>query len=615
MPYPPNEIDRKDIAAIIFIFAAALLARAAYLLDYIKTGIYPLLAYSDGYSYFLWAKDIASGDILGRAVFMKWPLYAYFLGFLFKASGSNVTAVYALQFISGAVNCVMVYFIARVIFNRKAAFLSGICCALYSVFIFYEGLLVYTSLSLFLNSVFFLFVLRARHHPGKRGFFWLGALLGICALTQANIILFGALAILVLLREENKRGRGVLFGAVCFLCGLFIIIAPVTLRNYLVAKDIVPICANIGINFYLGNNPEAGGSFHTPLFLAPNQEDMFRDSRVIAQAEAGRPLKASEVSGYWFNRAVNFIKDEPRAYMRLLFKKTAYLFGPDEPIHDIEYQFIADKIRALKFTFTDLRFILPFSFLGILLGLKRFREAALLYLFLASSALSVAFFFVTTRYRAGMVPLLIVFASYGAFCLWEVLKDKRYLRFGVLLAATILLFVLSNGLLSRKDKISYSEQNNISFHSHLSKALYYNGISDHRNAMAQIEAAYLLNPKSHYCLISYGVIYYNIGDLRMAEEKFREAIKVFPLSVDAYYNLGLLYNKQGRFEEAVKVLSRAVSLDQEDVGAHFELGRAYKGAGRYDEAGHEFSRALDRINRWRSEERALIKEELKDTGR
>ncbi|NIN01520.1 MAG: hypothetical protein GTO24_26530, partial [candidate division Zixibacteria bacterium] len=40
-------------------------------------------------------------------------------------------------------------------------------------------------------------------------------------------------------------------------------IAPVTLRNYFVGKDLVLIAWQGGLNFYLGNNPDATG--YTPV--------------------------------------------------------------------------------------------------------------------------------------------------------------------------------------------------------------------------------------------------------------------------------------------------------------------------------------------------------------
>lgn len=613
MPTFSYQINRKDLLALLIILALAFTSRVFYFKGYSNTEIYPILANSDGYSYLVWAKDIASGDIWGNKAFMKWPLYAYFLGLLFKVFGTNVTLVYALQFLLGAVNCVLVYFIARRIFNAKIAFLSALLCVWYGLFMFYDGLLVYTSLSLFLNSLLFLFILRIQNHIRPGNLFWAGILLGVCAITQASILIFGVLAVAWILRQAGLGLKKIFYNFSFFAFGLAIVIGAVVLRNYLVQKDFVLIAGNTGFNFYSGNNPEADGLFCVPANIALYQEGMFRDARVIAEAAQGRRLKTSEVSSYWFSRAIAFAKSHPAAYLKLLLRKTRFLFSPNEPLHDIEYRYIADKIGVFKIMFLDLRFILPLAFLGIILNLKRFKEAALLYLVLISLSFSIILFFVTTRYRLSMVPFLAIFASCGAFSLWEALKNRKYISLGLSSFLLLAFFMFFDRWLFNKNIAAYSKDATPVFRYHLNKAVNYNNnSSDYQSAMREVRKAYDIQPDSHYCLLTYGAIYFNMQDFKMAEEKFREAIEVFPLSVDAYYNLGFLYNIERRFQEAQATLEKAVHLDPEDASAHFELGRAYKEARQSKEAEAEFNFALEKLSRSRSADRAVIIKELND---
>lgn len=606
-------INKRDILAIFIILILALTVRAIYFKDYTNTDAYPILPYSDSYSYFLWAKDIASGDILGSSAFMKWPLYAYFLGFLFKVFGSNVTLVYALQFMLGAVNCVLVYFIAKTIFDRRVAFLAALFCVWYAVFIFYDSLLIYNSLSLFLNSLLFLFILHIQNHPTKQRLFWAGIFLGISAITQASILFFGVLAIAWILRQNRLSFKKLVYNFSYFVLGLSIIIGSVILRNYLVERDFVLIAGNTGFNFYSGNNPGADGIFYSPLNIALNQDGMFRDAKLVAEATAGRRLTASKVSAFWFNKAMAFVKSEPLSYLKLLLRKLKLLFSTREFFHEVEYYSIIDKISIFKIMFADLKFILPFAFLGMILNLRNFKKAALLYFILITLSLSIILFFVTTRYRLSMVPFLIIFASYGIFGLWEALRQRRYFKLGWLCIALLLIFVLNNYRASQENKPGNSEGISSDFRYHLRKAIYYNNEkSDYDNAIKEVKIALDMQPDNHYCLLTYGTIYFNMQDFKMAEEKFKEAIRVFPLCVDAYYNLGFLYNIQRRFHEAKNALVEAVSLDPENAEAHFELGKAYKAIGENKEAENEFNAALKKINRWRREERAVIARELAD---
>ncbi len=605
------QVNKKDIIAVFLIFALALFARAAYLKDYRTTEAYPVLTYSDSYSYFLWGKDIAGMDVLGGSAFMKWPLYAYFVGFLFRIFGIHATMVYALQFVLGVINCILVYFIAKIIFNRRVALLAGLLCAWYALFVFYDGLLMYTSLSLFLNSLFFLLMLYIQRHPTKSSLFLAGILLGVCAITQGSIIIFGLLAVAWILWQNRQIFKGLFYGLLCFMAGLSIIIGAVTIRNYLVEKDIVLIAGNTGINFYLGNNPEANGLFHTPSFITPNQEDMFRDAKLIAKISAGRDLKTSEVSRFWFNKSLDFIKHNPRKYAALMLKKIGYLYSPREPMHDVEFEQVFDKAKIFRFMLTSLSLIMPFCLLGLFLNLKDFKKTSLLYFLLITQSLAIVLFFVTSRYRQVIVPFLIIFASSAVIYLWDTLRQKKYLRLGWFCVILLLLFLTFGRQAPGKGKFGYFEDKYLDFRYHLGKAMEYNDKADYQKALEEVEKAYQLQP-NHYTLLSYGTIYYNMKDYKKAEEKFKEAIKVFPLTVDAYYDLGLLYNEEKRYAEAKELLITALSLNPEDIGAHFELGKAFKATGEKENARREFNFVLGKINRWRAEERAIITKELAD---
>lgn len=606
-----RQISEKDIVFVLVILFFALTVRFIYFIDYRNTKAYPILQYSDGDFYYEQARDIASGDILGHKVFMNWPLYAYVLALLLKISKNSVSAVYGFQFMLGAVNCILVYFIAKAMFNRIAAFIAALLCAGYGLFIFYDGLLMYNSLSLFLNSLLFLSVLHIQRNPSRKNLFWIGIFLGLCTITQANIIIFGILAIIWILRQKRLSLTKLIYNFSYFLAGLSIIVGAVTLRNYLVDKDPVLIAGNLGINFYSGNNPNSDGTFSPPAYLTRYLYGLYRDAKITAKIALNREPKASEVSNFWFNKSLGFVKNNPKAYLKLLFRKFVYSLGPREFIVDPEYHLIIDKIRIFKIMPLDLKIMLPFVFLGMFLNLKRFRETALLYIMVFTLSFSVILFFVASRYRITMIPFLMIFASSGILVLWDAIRKRSFLRFAIFAAVISILFVLFNGRwLSTKYRTLRPKENPADFHYYITKSNNYSINSDYQNALRFAKLAYAMQPNNPEVLFSLASVYYDMKDFKMAEDKFREVIRIFPLCVDARYNLGLMYNQQRRFDEAKDMLQNVVFLDPEDTGAHFELGKSYKARGNLKGAKEEFGLALKKINRWRVEERAIIEKEL-----
>jgi len=609
-----SEPNSKELLPILIIFSVALIFRMFYLIDYMSTEVYPVMHGSDGYCYYIWAKDIASGQILGGdKAFMKWPLYAYFLAFLLKIFRENLSFVYLFQFLLGAINCVLIYFIGRRIFNWTIAFLAGLLCAFYGLFIFYDGLLIYTGLSLFLNSLLFLFLLYIQDKFSKKNLFLAGIFLGFCTLAQPNIVIFGILAVAYILWRNKLVWKKLVYDFLCFLAGLFLIIGAVSLRNYIVEKDFVLIAGHTGLNSYLGNNPEAQGIFSNQFFTS-NQESMFRESKAIAKITLGRELKTSEVSNFWFNKSKDFIRKNPHAYIKLLLKKIKYLFNPEEVVHDQEYHFI-DKIKILKVLFLNLKFILPFALLGIFLNLNKFKESALLYIFLMTLSFSITLFFIASRYRVILVPFLIIFASSGIIRCWGALSNRKYLKFGVLFITTTLLFIFLNYNIAKKSKLKYLMGSTEDLQYHFRKAVIYEGKAKYEEALESLKIADSIQPGNRNVIFSFGSIYYHMLDFKNAEEGFKEAIKIFPFYIEAYYNLGLLYNQEGRTPEAIVVLQQAVFLDPEDAGGHFELGKSYKAKGDLEAAKREFTLALKKINPWRKADRGLIIKELAGLNR
>lgn len=607
-----NEFNSRDIIIVLLIFVLALSLRIIYFTFIKNTSIFPVLHDSDGYFYTLWARDIASGDILGAHVFMKWPLYAYFLGSLFAIIGANFISAISLQFILGSLNCVLVYLIAKKIFNWKVGLISASFCIFYGLFIFYDSLFIYTSLSLFLNSLFFLAVLYAKEKVGRKNLFWLGAFLGTCTLTQGNILIFGLLAIIWVLISKKIVFWKFIQNFLYFLFGLSLVLGAVTLRNYLVGKDFVPVQASFGINFYLGNNPQATGTFFCPSNITMNQENMFRDSKIIARMERnGKDLKTSEVSSFWFRKSFGFINHNPAAFLKLFLKKLSYLFSPQEFIYDNEYNFIRDKIGFFNSLFMTLKFIFPFWILGMFFCLRKIKDTAPLYIIIFTIPLSIALFFVTSRYRMVMMPFAMIFSGFAIYEISKNLKQKRFLKFILFVLAAFLMFLWPAHKESSAGRLEYLRGDSAIFDDHMYKAFDYEESGDYLSALKESELANKVEPRNRRALFRLGVLNYRLNNFKSAEDNFKVVIKIDGLSVDAYYNLGLIYNQQMRFNEAKVMLEKAVFFDPDDPKSHFELAMSYKSTGELLKAKNEFNLSLKNLSRWRYEDRKIIEAELK----
>ena len=133
---------------------------------------------------------------------------------------------------------------------------------------------------------------------------------------------------LALAKQDGWLDRAKRVAAFC--APLCIIVGAVTLRNYVIADDFVLISSNGGENLYIGNNPNAAGVFSLVEGLSGDIEYQNEEATTLAATNIGRSVKRSEVSNYWLHEAMSFVRNQPRAFVKLLAKKLSFVFSGTE---------------------------------------------------------------------------------------------------------------------------------------------------------------------------------------------------------------------------------------------------------------------------------------------
>ena len=250
--------------------------------------------------------------------FWQPPLYPYFLGLVFALFGPDYYIARLVQAVLGSANCVLIYFLGRRIFSSAVGFAAAGLAAIYGPLIFFDAEFLPPVLAVFLDLLLLLSLLWA----ASGGYLRLlvpGVLFGLAALCVANILLFLPFAFGWLLwRDANLSWKQRLLHTFPLLLGALLVIAPVSLRNYLVGNDWVLISSNAGINFFIGNNAD----YHKTVSIQPGPE--WRKLVARPKSEAGLD-RASQKSRFFFSRAWEFIRTHPLDYGRLLLDKI-YLF-------------------------------------------------------------------------------------------------------------------------------------------------------------------------------------------------------------------------------------------------------------------------------------------------
>jgi tetratricopeptide (TPR) repeat protein len=249
---------------------------------------------------------------------------------------------------------------------------------------------------------------------------------------------------------------------------------------------------------------------------------MRRAFTAAAEAATGRALKPSQVSAFWSRRALDYVVEQPLDWIALEARKLLLFFNAREVWNNRSSTVSREFSWVLRLPLLSFGVLAPFALLGLGLSVSRWRELlplqAMLLVYLASGLI----FFVLSRYRMPVVPVLMIFAAHALERLYDSLRRRR-LRFCGLAAGWLLVL----GLLVNLE---------------------------------------LGSENLHMAYYNLGNKYRDLGRWQPAIESYQRSLAISPGFVSAHNNLALAQEGAGHVEEAIeswrRVLARA--LEQGD---------------------------------------------------
>ena len=563
------------------VLAAALAVRLAHLyFSRLDPFFEPALL--DPAYYHEWALRILRSGLSREGVFYGLPLYPLFLSAVYAVSSGSFVLVKVLQAALGVVTVFLVYKTGEELHSERAGLAGAAFAAVYGPLFFHEQLLIPEAIGAPLYAAAFYLSLRLDAQPAGSGArarpVAAGVLTGLAALTKAGILFFAwFFAGYLALRKRSGRG------AMLFILAFGAVLAPVTAHNVFRGKDFVWLTSHGGFNFYIGNNPSAEGVFKAPEGTGSNVEYQIRDAKAVAEREAGRGLKPSEVSRHWRAKANRFIADQPFAFLKLLARKFALFFDARE-ISDVDdYQFAKGFNPFLRLPWPTFALLGPLFFLGLWIGRRETRHRAVLVAWTGLYVFAVLLFFVNARYRLPVLSAVFPVAGIALVRIVDRARDRRWDRIAVyglgLIAGAALVQMQLVGTDHSRDWVNAGDV-------FLKKG-------DPERAIPFYKKALEVRPDSAKAHLALGIANTRLGRHEEAFEQYRRAVELDPGSSEAHNNIGLCYDTRGRIDEAERHFLLALEIHPGNAQAHNNLGMVYAKSGRLEEAIGEFQKSLD----------------------
>ncbi|MDP6540055.1 MAG: tetratricopeptide repeat protein [Planctomycetota bacterium] len=576
-----------------------------------------------------WARALAAGEefeeLAGRP-FFRAPLYVWLVAGLLKLGGGSLLFVRLFQAMLGGATALLVHLVGKRAFDVRTGMLAALCAATYWVLVYFDAELLIPTLIIPLDLLAILLCLRLADAPRPGRAAAAGGVWGLSAIARPNVLLFmPLLALWILLRPrstdaaaDEPRRRLAWIPALAFSAGLMAPILPLTAHNALARDDFVLISSQAGVNLYIGNNPTSDGVTAIVPGTPGGWWPGYHASIALAEQAEGRELSASEVSAHYTQKALDFVRSEPGAALALFARKLRLFWSSWEIGNNHELRFFAHRFGSfVPFVSIGFPLLAGAGVAGFLLASRRRGEHFPLWGFLPVYMVGVVAFFVCARFRAPVLPVLMI---YGAHAIWWGADRLRAGRAATLLLPCAVAAAVGGFSLVHPDYVKADEANGWM---QLGTAELRR--DDEAAARECFERSLAINPNNLYALVQLARLEREAGRTDEAVAHLERAVGLHPRKTDGiellldtllaagrhdellgvaeayardypgpaipHYYRGRALAQLGRLEPALAAFGQARRLDPLSFRAPLACGKVAGMLGRWDEAGEHYARA------------------------
>jgi Flp pilus assembly protein TadD len=615
-----GEEARRDWIVLGAILLLGFVLRSAYLVEIKSSPSFKYPAYDAAFNDY-WARSLATGDWsppkfysdprIRETPFFRPPGYPYFLAGIYRVSGGGYVRARFIQMLIGLASCVLAFFLGRRMFGARTGHVFAALMSVYWLIIYFEGELQAPVLMVLLTLAVLNALSRWPDRTTYKNTLAAGVLLGLLGLVMPNTLVLAPVALVWIWwvgrrRKDPRRFRTALIG---FSLGVGIAVAPAAIRNYAVSGDPVLITSNAGINLYIGNNEYTDCvTANAPIlgqYTGLGSWTCFDEPAITEAAEkiAGRPLKSSEVSRFFADKAIAHIEDHPGRTLELTWRKALLFWGPAEISNNEVLYYERAESRLLRFLpgFPVALALGVAGFVILLAGRRRASDsnhareeesprrrelAVLLIAFVAVYFASYLPFFIQGRYRIPIVPVLLLFGAHGIDRVGAQISARRFKT------AAIWVGVFAVAYLGARLQLAEYRPDLGMWH-------FLRGDAYRKQAkteLARSEFAKAIESSQKPNALAYnnlGVALDQLGRQAEAVDPFEKAIGINPNFLDARRNLVSVLLRMNRADEAYRQLVEIVRLDPKDAGARSNLGVCLMMQSRLGEALEQFETAVE----------------------
>lgn len=462
----------------------------------------------------------------GGTRFHAEPLYAYLIGLTYRLTGPDVRWVFAWQSALGLANILLIFLIASRIFGDLAGTVAAALAVLCGPLLFYEMVLLRTTLITFSGLALVWIMLWAESAVSARRWLATGLAFGVAILVK-SVFLLPLLGLLGVMAHRHWRRRtSMLWPGAALVLGVLLGLAPLVARNLSV-----------------GAPPLALSSVNATAFAMSNGKHYEPRLNRIDLEEIARIMGAS--NGRFGPAVIETLKthDTPLDLAKLAWGKLDALWHGYEMPNNVSFYYHRLYSRTLRLLPVTFYSISPLALVGLALIRKRFEPSLPLLLLIGSHVLVGLAALSQSRYRMPLVAALLPVAAWTLVCIFEQLRARHLVRAATGIAAVLLLGLWTSRPLPADVKPIRDVDCTALLRWHREE----HGIAAAREYLLTVLA---VAPQSVGTLVSLGDVERHDGNSEQAVAYYEKALELDAGNRHALRQLERLYERMGQAAKA-----------------------------------------------------------------
>ena len=340
------------------------------------------------------------------------PLYPLFLATLLKLGRGSMDALAPVQILLSVLSIWVLYQLTISLGgSEKQSLIAAFIMAIYPPLNLYAVLPSVVTLETLFILAGTWFTVRSIQ---VRAFIWplaAGFSFAMAGLTRSPWLVAIPVALIWLIWRDPQSGWRRLRTPLLLSCAAVITLIPWAFHNAQVHDAWFVTGTNGGLNFWIGNNPDATGEY-----IFPTEIDRELILEVAEWPERDRDL-------FFYQQGFDFIRENPGQALRLFIQKLQF-FSFFRPSIGNTYQNTGLQVGLARNVFiASWMLILPAGLAGLWIARRRLADHALLVCIILSQAFVTSLYFVGTRFRTPLEPYLMIWTA--GFLIWIVEKLSR----------------------------------------------------------------------------------------------------------------------------------------------------------------------------------------------